>query len=86
MIRAELEAYSEAALEGKLEFVGLNKVDALSPEVARERAAKLSQAIGKKVWLCSGVSGAGCPELIELLSAARDQLQREATELSEPEA
>jgi GTPase len=79
-IRGELESYrsqhptegDEEGLGVKQEIVALNKIDALDPAVAEERAAKLSAAIGKPVRLISGVSGAGCKEVLELLRQGLD--------------
>ncbi|MCA8922704.1 MAG: GTPase ObgE [Planctomycetes bacterium] len=70
-IRAELESYAGGGLATKPELVALNKVDALDPEEAARRAAELSAAIGKPVYPISGVSGAGCKELLDLLDRER---------------
>jgi len=58
-IRSELESYRSADLAGKPEVVALNKVDALPPEVAGERADALAAAAGCDVLRMSGVSGEG---------------------------
>ncbi len=62
-VRHEIEAYGEG-LDQKLEFVALNKIDALDPETLKKRRDSLKRACGKKVWLVSGVSGAGVRELL----------------------
>jgi len=70
-IRAELESYTEGGLGTKPEVVALNKIDALEPAEAERRADALSEAIGKPVHRISGVSGAGCQALLELLERER---------------
>ena len=62
-VREELEAYGEG-IEDKVELVGLNKADALTPEVRAEKAAELAAACGHEVHVVSGVSGEGVTELL----------------------
>ncbi len=62
-IRRELCAYGEGLAE-KPELLALNKVDALTPEMAAERQAALAEASGRTVRLVSGVSGAGVRDLM----------------------
>ncbi len=62
-VRAELEAYGEGLAE-KAEIVALNKIDALTPAEANRKRAALARAIGKPVWLISGVAGMGVREIL----------------------
>ena len=57
-IRAELDAYG-AGLADKPEIVGLNKIDALTPEELRGSAAALAKRAARPVHRISGVAGAG---------------------------
>ncbi|MEE2998867.1 MAG: GTPase ObgE [Pseudomonadota bacterium] len=57
-IRDELEEYGEI-LSSKIEIVALNKVDALSPELVREKLSTLSEVSQQDVIAISGVSGKG---------------------------
>lgn len=62
-IRAELEAYGEG-LDEKPELVALNKCDALGPELAADQARILEDAIGKKVFQISAISGQGVKDVL----------------------
>jgi GTPase len=62
-VRAELEAYG-GDLTDKLEIVCLNKIDALDEATLNRKRSALARAIGKPVWLTSGVSGQGVKELM----------------------
>ena len=67
-IRRELKRYGHG-LDRKPEVIGLNKIDALTPEeIARARAA-LAKASRRKVWPLSGASGAGVREVLRALHA-----------------
>lgn len=71
LIRAELDAYG-AGLPGKPEIVGLNKCDALTPDVIKKKKAAIVRAArrlspGAQVMTLSAVSGAGVPELLRAL-------------------
>jgi len=79
IVRRELEAYG-AALEGKMEIVALNKIDALDPETLRKRRAALRRACGKPVYALSGVSGAGVKEVLAALAAIIRGDARDAAE------
>jgi GTP-binding protein len=57
-IRGELKAYG-AGLSRKREIVALSKCDAVTPEVAEEKARELQRVARKKPLLLSAVSGAG---------------------------
>jgi len=71
-IRAELEAYGEGLAE-KAEILALNKIDALTPELRRQKAAELEAVAGRTPLLVSGVSGEG---VAELLRAAWAEVRR----------
>lgn len=62
-IRGELEAYGEG-LDEKPELVALNKCDALGPELAADQAKILEDAIGKKVYQISAISGLGVKDVL----------------------
>jgi len=68
-IRGELEAYG-AGLAEKAEIVALNKCDALTDEVAAERAAMLAEAAGTKPLMLSGVTGDGVQDALRRLLTA----------------
>src|SRR5437868_637514 len=65
-VRRELEAYG-AGLEDKHEIVALTKIDALTPEVIKQQAARLKRAAGKTPLLISGVTRAGVKEALRSL-------------------
>ena len=60
-VRAELEAYGQG-LEDKHEIVALTKIDALTPEVIKQQAARLKRASKKTPLLLSAHSGKGVIE------------------------
>lgn len=62
-IRGELKAYG-AGLARKREIVALTKCDAVTPEVAAEKAAELQRATRRKPLLLSAVAGAGVREVL----------------------
>jgi GTP-binding protein len=74
IIRAELEGYGNG-LADKPEIIALNKTDALGPELSEDQAKTLEQAIGRKVFPISSVSGHGIRPLLfallEKVDAAR---------------
>ena len=51
-------------------MLGLNKVDALTPEAAEAAAAELAAASGLAVHRLSGATGQGVPEVLRALRAA----------------
>ncbi len=71
-IRMELAAYGHG-LADKPEIVGLNKVDALDAATVKAKLAQLGQTTGHgaQVLPLSGVTGAGVPEVLAALFAAR---------------
>lgn len=83
IVRAELEAY-DPALSAKPEIVALNKVDALTSADANRKRAALARAIGKEVFLVSGVSGAGVREVLGQI--ARYVVERTSADVEEPTA
>ncbi len=72
-VRAELKAYG-AGLHRKREIVALSKCDAVTPEVAAEKAAELARAARKKPVQLSAVAGI----------AVRDTLLKLARIVHEP--
>lgn len=75
-IRKELKKYSPALAE-KPEVIGLNKIDALSPEEVEEKLKQLKKASKKSVFAVSGISKQG---LTEMLRAAYQYIQKENTD------
>jgi GTP-binding protein len=71
-VRAELNAYAQG-LEDKHEIVALTKIDALTPEVIKQQAARLKRASKKTPLLLSAQSGKGVIEakraLLEIIDA-----------------
>ncbi|HYZ24734.1 MAG TPA: GTPase ObgE [Rhodopila sp.] len=65
-IRAEMEAYG-GGLSRKPEIIGLNKSDAMTPREASARLAALRKASGHPVFLLSGATGHGVPEVLRAL-------------------
>jgi GTP-binding protein len=70
-VREELEQYDPRLLE-RPELVCLNKADALTEELVRERSAALERAAGRPVFVTSGLSGQGHEAV---LRAARQAIQ-----------
>ena len=72
-VRAELEAYGQG-LEDKHEIVALTKIDALTPEVIKQQAARLKRASKKTPLLLSAHSGKGVIEakraLLEIIDSS----------------
>jgi len=72
-VRAELEAYGQG-LEDKHEIVALTKIDALTPEVIKQQAARLKRASKKTPLLLSALSGKGVTEakraLLEIIDSS----------------
>jgi GTP-binding protein len=80
-IRRELAAYGNGLAE-KPEIVGLNKIDALDPEIVAAKIRQLRRVAGRgaAIMPLSGVSGDGVPEVLGALFAA---LAAEHTERAE---
>jgi GTP-binding protein len=66
IIRRELKRY-DAILGDKKEIVGLNKIDALTPEEIEEKLAALKKASRKTVHPLSTVSGEGVQTVLRAL-------------------
>jgi len=75
-VREELESYGNGLSE-KPEIIGLNKSDAMTPREASARVAALRKASGRSVFLLSGVSGQGVPEVLRQLADMVRARQRE---------
>jgi len=72
-IRCELAGYGHG-LAQKPEVVGLNKIDAITPDEVARKCQTLTRAAGRcaTVLPLSGVSGAGMPAVVGALFAAID--------------
>ena len=84
-IRNELAAYG-GGLADKPEIIGLNKADALGDELAEDQRQILEEAIGRPVFLVSGVSGEGVqPILRQLIKHVEDnrELERKQRDIEE---
>jgi GTP-binding protein len=68
-IRGELGAYG-GGLADKPEIVALNKIDAMSAKEISSRRAALAKACGQTVYLVSGATGLGVPELLRAVQDA----------------
>ncbi len=75
----ELEAYG-GHLADKPRVTGLNKIDALEPDMLAEARAALENAAGTRVYPMSGVSREGLTQVLRALRAeiADDRLRRRA--------
>ena len=65
-IRGELKAYGHG-LAQKPEILCLNKIDAIAKADLAKKRAELEKASGGKVYLISGVSGAGVTDVLRAL-------------------
>ena len=65
-VRGELEQYG-GGLADKPEIIALNKSDAMTPRQISDRRKQLQEASGAPVYVISGVSQQGVPELLEAL-------------------
>jgi len=79
VIDRELELYS-ATVHAKPRIVGLNKIDALSPEDLAVRRAALEVASGCRVYPLSAVSGTGVHEVLRALMSEIQAQRREANQ------
>ncbi|MEI8153624.1 MAG: GTPase ObgE [Hyphomicrobiales bacterium] len=72
-VRGELEAYGQG-LQDKHEIVALTKVDAMTPELIKQQAARLKRACKKTPLLLSAASGKGVIEakraLLEIIDSS----------------
>ena len=65
-VREELEAYG-GGLGDKEEIIALNKCDAMTPREISSRKRALEKASGRRVFVMSGVSNQGVPEVLREL-------------------
>jgi GTPase len=65
-VRAELESYGHGLVD-KPEIIGLNKSDAMTPREASARLSALRKASGRPVYLLSGATQLGVPEVLRVL-------------------
>jgi len=84
-VRGELKAYG-AGLARKREIVALSKCDAVTPEMAAEKAAELQRAARKKPLLLSGVSGMGVREALLKLAKIVHQSHKPEKKAPKPAA
>jgi GTPase len=77
-VRAELEAYG-GDLADKHEIVALSKIDAMTPELIKEQAARLKRAAKKTPLLLSAHSGSGVPEALRALAQVIDKATGKTT-------
>ncbi len=76
IIRGELEAYGTELAE-KEELIAISKCDSITEEIAEERAAELSNLLGKEVITLSAVSGYNLERtLLRLGSTIRENRKR----------
>ncbi len=68
-VRNELDIYG-AGLTDKPEVIGLNKIDALAPDVVKKLAAKLKRATKCEIMPMSGASGEGIGTVLDRLTDA----------------
>ncbi|OJW31380.1 MAG: GTPase ObgE [Rhodospirillales bacterium 69-11] len=68
-VREELTAYG-GGLVDKPEIIGLNKADAMTPREASARRTALQKASGRPVFLLSGATGQGVPDVLRALQSA----------------
>lgn len=85
-VRAELKAYSPE-LAAKKEIVALSKCDAMTPEEAAEKAARLQKATRKKPLILSAVSGQGMREALlalgkEIARASKEEREEDEEKLA----
>jgi GTP-binding protein len=80
-IRKEVAAYGHG-LGDKPEIVALNKIDALKTSLVTRRKRALEKASGKPVFLMSGVSGEGVPQVLHALAG---EVERQRAPACKPE-
>jgi GTP-binding protein len=82
-IRGELDAYGQG-LTGKPEIVALNKADAIPKAALAKKLASLEKACGHDVFVISGVSGDGVPEILRALAKLLGKKRTAAKKAKEP--
>lgn len=78
-VRDELEAYGGGLLD-KPEILVLNKSDAMTPRELSSRKSALAKASGRPVFVASGVSGEGLPEVLRALMGFVNEARAERME------
>jgi GTP-binding protein len=78
-IRAELKQYGRE-LTAKPEIIALNKCDALAPEEIKKRSAALKRASKKPVFVMSGATKQGVPEVLRAMWEQIEQSRDHAAE------
>ncbi|BBK33695.1 GTP-binding protein [Stella humosa] len=68
-IRRELKEYGHG-LDEKPEIIGLNKIDALTPEEIKKKKQALARVAKRQPMLLSGVAGTGTTEILRALQLA----------------
>jgi GTP-binding protein len=66
-VREELDAYG-GALTDKVEIVGLNKIDAVTPDELKKQKERLKRAAKQTPLLLSGATGDGVKEALRKLA------------------
>jgi GTP-binding protein len=84
-IRGEIEAYGQG-LAGKPEIVALNKADAIPAAALTKKLASLKKACGHDVFVISGVSGDGVPEVLRKLAKVIGKTRTAAKKAKEPKS
>src|SRR5271166_2761741 len=78
-VRGEMSAYG-GGLADKPEIIGLNKSDAMTPRETSARMAALRKASGAPVYLLSGATGQGVPEVLRVLQTTIHEACRVETQ------
>ena len=85
-VRHELEAYG-ADLSTKIEFIALNKCDALAAKEIKIKKTELKKVTGKPVFVISGIAGIGIKEMLNDVFYAVEEHREAAKEYTgEPRA
>lgn len=80
-VRAELEQYSTLLAEKK-EIVVLNKADALTEEVIKEKRRAIQKIGLKSVWVISAITGQGMTEILRVVYEKIEEYRRSLNEES----
>src|SRR5262249_15626237 len=86
-VRREIAAYGQG-LDHKLEIIGLNKVDLMSPGDMERKRRALLEVTGVQAMLLSGEQGEGVTEVLRVCAAALAHARAEKPPAfhSDPEA
>ncbi|WP_420547843.1 GTPase ObgE [Curvivirga sp.] len=82
VVREELEAYG-AGLADKPEVIGINKADALIPEIIDEMIEELREVTDSPIVVLSGISGEGVDKALRVLYSEIDQYRVKEKEEAE---